>query len=163
MKVDLGENITDIIIETIESVIAQNHGATLEHINDELVIKGLELGFLDILSQKYQDLTPFLIGNFDYDKESQTYQIRKNTKFRARIDVHLRVMYFTISYMRRMEHEKYYPTFDDIVLNIMPLLKNGVTPEQQTILNVLERIAERVGEDRWRLTTEGQQHLFDKA
>ncbi len=65
--------------------------------------------------------------------------------------------------MRRMEHEKYYPTFDDIVLNIMPLLKNGVTPEHQTILNVLEQIAERIGEDRWRLTTEGQQHLFDKA
>ncbi len=85
MKVDLGENITDIIIETIEGVIAQNHGATLEQINDELVIKGLELGFLDILSQKYQDLTPFLIGNFDYDKESQTYQIRKDTKFRARM------------------------------------------------------------------------------
>ncbi len=161
MKVDLGANITDISIETIEGVIAQNHGATLEEINDELVIKGLELGFLDILSQKYQDLTPFLTGNFDYDEKNQKYQIRKNTKFRTRIDVHLRVRYFMISYMRRMEHEKYQPTFDDIVLNIMPLLRNGVTPEQQTILSVLEQIAERVGEDSWRLTTEGQQHLFD--
>ncbi len=63
--------------------------------------------------------------------------------------------------MRRIEHEKYQPTFDDIVLNIMPHLRNGVTPEQQTILSVLEQIAERVGEDSWRLTTEGQQHLFD--
>jgi hypothetical protein len=86
MKVDLGANITDISIETIEGVIAQNHGATLEEINDELVIKGLELGFLDILSQKYQDLTPFLTGNFDYDEKNQKYQIRKNTKFRTRID-----------------------------------------------------------------------------
>jgi hypothetical protein len=60
-----------------------------------------------------------------------------------------------------MEHEKYQPTFDEIVLNIMPLLRNGVTPEQQTILSVLEQIAERIGEDRWRLTIEGQQHLFD--
>lgn len=162
MKVDLGANITDIIIETIEGVIAQNHGATIEEINDELVIKGLELGFLDILSQKYQDLTPFLIGNFDYDKETQKYQIRKNTKFRAQIDVHLRIRYYMISYMRRMAHEGYHPTFDDIVLNIMPLLRNGVTPEHQTILSVLEQIAERVGEDTWRLTTEGQQHLFDK-
>jgi DNA modification methylase len=162
MKVDLGANITDIITETIEGVIARNHGATIEEINDELVIKGMDLDFLDILSQKYQDLTPFLLGNFDYDKESQKYQIKKNTKFRARIDVHLRIRYYMISYMRRMAHESYYPTFDDIVLNIIPLLKNGVTPEHQTILSVLEQIAERVGEDRWRLTTEGQQHLFDK-
>jgi len=162
MKVDLGANITDIITETIESVIARNHGATIEEINDELVLKGMELHFLDVLSQKYQDLTPFLLGNFDYDKESQKYQIKKNTKFRARIDVHLRIRYYMISYMRRIEHENYYPTFDDIVLNIIPLLKNGVTPEHQTILSVLEQIAKRVGEDKWRLTTEGQQHLFDK-
>ena len=44
-----------------------------------------------------------------------------------------------------------YPTFDEMVLNIMPLLKNGDTPEHQTILNVLETIAERYLHDRWRL------------
>ena len=59
-----------------------------------------------------------------------------------------------------MEHLKRNPTFDDIILNIMPLLKNGVTPEHQTILNVLESIAERVSSDRWRLTKSGQQELF---
>jgi hypothetical protein len=30
-------------------------------------------------------------------------------------------------------------------------LKNGITPEHQTILTVLEDIGERVGEDSWRL------------
>lgn len=53
-----------------------------------------------------------------------------------------------------------YPTFDEIILNIMPLLKNGATPEDQTILKVLESVAERVGTDRWRLIKGDQQLLF---
>ena len=47
--------------------------------------------------------------------------------------------------------EKKTPTFDEIILNILPLLKNGVTPEDQTILSVLEDIGLRVGKDSWRL------------
>ncbi len=62
-----------------------------------------------------------------------------------------------------MEHRNEYPTFDEIVLNIMPLLKNGITPERQTILNILQRVAEHIGKDRWRLTTKGQTELFDVA
>lgn len=59
-----------------------------------------------------------------------------------------------------MAHQKHYPTFDDIVLNIMPLLKNGLTPENQTILSVLEKIAIRIGHDRWKLKSEDQVDLF---
>ena len=67
-----------------------------------------------------------------------------------------------IAYLRRMEHENYCLNFDEVVFHIMPLLKNGVTPEQQTILNVLETIAERVDDGCWKLSKTGQQHLFDK-
>lgn len=49
-----------------------------------------------------------------------------------------------------MERENKTAVFDEIVLNIMPLLKNGVTPEAQTILTVLEDIADRIGEG-WQL------------
>lgn len=43
----------------------------------------------------------------------------------------------------------------------MPLLKNGVTPENQTILSVLEAIAEPTGTGLWRLSgAEGQGDLF---
>jgi len=161
MKVDLGADITDIVIETIEAVIARNDGATIEEINDNLIITGLEMGFLDLLSEKYQDFTPFLVANFDYDEKTQKYHLKKNTKFKARIDIQLRVRYFLIAYLRRMEHENYCPNFDEIVLHIMPLLKNGVTPEHQTILNVLESIAERVDDGCYRLAKSGQQTLFD--
>jgi len=50
--------------------------------------------------------------------------------------------------------------FDEIVLAILPLLKNGTTPPHQTILSVLEDVAERVGEDSWRLKKD-QGTLFD--
>lgn len=163
MKVSLGADIADIVIQTVEGIIAKNHGATIDEINDELIIKGLELGFLDILSKEYQDVTPMLREQFDYDKDTEKYHIRKNTKFKANIDVHVRIRYYLIAYMRRMEHQHHFPTFDEIVLHIMPLLKNGKTPEHQTILSVLEEMADRVGYDQWRLRTEGQQHLFDKA
>ena len=42
-------DIAQIVMQTIEGIIAKNEGATLEQINDELIIKGLELGFLDLL------------------------------------------------------------------------------------------------------------------
>jgi len=161
LRANLGMNIIDIIIQTIEGIIAKNDGATLEQINDELIIKGLELGFLDLLKKKYTDITPLLLENFDYNEESEMYTLKSKAKFKANIDVRLRIRYYLISYLRRNEREGTFPTFDEIVLNILPLLKNGRTPENQTILNVLENIAEHIGQNRWRLKTKGQLTLFE--
>jgi hypothetical protein len=149
----------DVVMETVESVIAMHHGATLEQINDELVIRGLELGFLDILAKEYTDLTPLLIHSFEFDDKAKTFSLRKDKTFKTHVPLELRVRYFLVSYMKRMEHSNRHPNFDEIILNIMPLLKNGVTPEHQTILNILERIAKRVGVDRWQLNRGGQQEL----
>jgi len=116
---------------------------------------------LDILSQQYQDISPFLSEHFDYDDSSKKFHIRQNTKFKTKIDQRLRIRYYLISFLRRREREKDYPTFDEIVLHVMPLLKNGVTPKNQTILSVLEEIASRVGTDQWRLTDASiQPNLF---
>lgn len=161
MKVELGADIAEIVIQTVEGIIAKNEGATLEEINDELIIKGLELGFLDILSREYQDISPFLATNFDYDKATKKFHLRQDSRFKSRIDVKLRIRYYLISFLRRKEREGEYPTFDEIVWNIMPLLRNGKTPENQTILSVLEDIAIRIDTDRWRLVnTNIQPTLF---
>lgn len=160
MKAHLGMDVTDTVIETIEAVIAKNDGATLEQINDELIIRGLELGFLDQLKRLYKDLTPLLTDNFEYDDKADVFRIRKNTKFRTNVDVRLRIRYFLLSYLRRMQREGVNPHFDDIILDIMPLLKNGTTPENQTILGVLEDLAEKTGEDRWKLKPESRQREF---
>lgn len=151
MKAHLGMEMADVVMQTIEGVIAKNNGATLEQINDELIVKGLELGFLDLLKREYTDLTPILKNNFDYDEKSETFFIRKNTKFATHIDVKLRIKYYLTSFLRRMERENKQVKFDDIILEILPLLKNGTTPENQTILGVLEDIGQRSGNDYWTL------------
>ena len=148
-------------MQTIEGIIAKYSGATLEQINDELIIKGLELGFLDLLKKEYTDLTPLLVGSFDYNEQTEIFTLRKGSKFSTHVDVRLRIKYYLISYLRRMERENTNPHFDEIILYILPLLKNGTTPERQTILNVLEDIAERVGQDSWRLAKDGQKKLFE--
>lgn len=158
LKAHLGVDFAAIILETIESVIARYDGATIEQINDELIIKGLELGFLDLLKKQYSDLTPLLLANFEYDHETEKFFINPNTKFRTHVDVRLRIRYFLLSYLRRRSYAgESPPTFDEICLDIMPLLKNGVTPENQTILSVLETIAEPAGGDRWRLKSDEKQ------
>ncbi len=98
--------IGDIILQTIEGIIAKHNGATIEQINNEIILKELELGFLDLLTKEYTDLTPLLIENFDYNETTEKYTIKPNTKFKTQIDLNLRIKYYLISYLRRMEREK---------------------------------------------------------
>jgi len=159
-KINLGSNIFELIIETIEAEIAKNDGATLEQINSELMIKGLELGFLHILSKEYKDITPILKSEFDYDEKNKLFLIRQNQKFKTRIPLDMRIKYFLISYLKRKELEKINPTTDDIILDIMPLLKNGRTPEDQTILKILGMIADEIGSNEWKIKEIGQLSLL---
>lgn len=161
LRAHLGMDILDIITQTVEGIVARYNGASLEQINDELIIKGLELGFLDLLKKQYSDLTPLLLENFDFDAKEQKYIIKKGGKFKTHVDVKLRIRYYLISFMRRKKRENHHPSFDEIVLNILPLLRNGTTPEDQTILSVLENIAEHVGDNCWKLKDSGQLGLFD--
>ncbi len=160
MKVALGEKIAEIIQQTIEGIIARDHGATLEQINDELTIKGLEFSFLDLLKKEVPDLTAHLLSNFQFDNTTNKFYLKPNTKFAFNIDLNLKVGYYLLSFLRRKRLEGEDPSFDDVVLHIMPLLKNGKTPEKQTILNVLEKLAHRVGHDNWQLDDSQGVDLF---
>lgn len=161
MRAHLGMRITDIVIETIESVIARNQAATIEQINDELIIKGLELGFLDLLKKEYSDLTPLLMDNFSYNEENRTFTIRKGCNFASHVDLNLRIEYYLTSFLRRKELEGKTATFDEIVVSIIPLLKNGITPKKQTILKVLEEIGQKTGDGRWMLKNKDPQLVID--
>ncbi len=161
MKGQLGMDVTAAIFNNIEAVIARNMGATLEEIYNELVINGLELGYLDLLSREYSDLTPLLRENYDYNSDTGQYQIPSNNKFKSHIPLVLRVRYFLISYLTRKGREGTFATFDEIVYAIMPLLRNGTTPADQDIRSVLEDVAIHQGSDRWRLkSTNAQTELF---
>ena len=160
MKANLGTNITEIVLQTIEGIIAKNNGATLEQINDELIIKGLELGFLDLLKKEYSDLTALLLNEFHFNEETNLFVLKEEGKFKTHLDVRLRIKYYLLSYMRRETRQGKYHTLDELVFHVMPLLKNGITPETQTILSVLRDIGEHMGENKWMLKRVGQGELF---
>jgi len=160
MKANLGMNITEIIIQTIEGIIAKNDGATLEQINDELIIKGLELGFLDLLKKEYSDLTGLLMNEFQFNQETEKFTLNEKSKFKTHVDIQLRIRYYLKSMMVRAERQGKYLTLDELVLSVLPLLKNGTTPEKQTILRVLDDIGDHIGDGQWRLKKLGQQELF---
>jgi hypothetical protein len=159
MKANLGSDLTKIVLETVEGIIAKYQGATLEQINDELILKGLELGFLDILSKQFADLTPLLMKEFVFDEPTQMFSIPFNRSFKTHIDLQLRIKYYLTSYLVRCQQQSKEAHFDEIVLAVLPSLKNGNTPEDQTILGILADIAELNG-DCWRLRMEGQRKFF---
>ena len=99
------------------------------------------------------------MNEFDYDSTNEKFYIRKNQQFKTKIPLDLRIKYFLYSYLKDKEARKLYSSTDDIILDIMPLLKNGITPEKQTILNVLGDIAEECETNKWRLRQVGQLSL----
>jgi 16S rRNA G966 N2-methylase RsmD len=160
LKANLGLDMDEIVLQTVEGIIAQHNGATLEQINDELITKAMELGFLDVLSKMHDDITPFLKLHFQLDSEREIYTIPKNKPFKSHIDVKLRIKYYLTNLLNKNERLDKESRFDDIVREVMPSLKNGTTPENQTILGVLEDIAERAGIDCWRLKRGGQKEFI---
>ncbi len=159
MKADMGDDATELILETAEGVIADNNGATIDEINSVLIVKGIRMGFLDLLSKKYDDLSPILDAKFDFDVATQKYQQPPNRKFRNAIPVNRRLRYYLFAFLTRRRKQGDDPEFSEIVQHIMPLLKNGITPEDQTILNVLRKLAQETPARRWRLLDEGQMRM----
>lgn len=98
----------------------------------------------------YGQLLP---GRIQRAKKLHHPVVRIGTKRRS-------VTNFVVSVLRRAELAGQQLTFDEIVLHVMPLLKNGVTPENETILKTLTDVAERVGNGRWRLQKHAQFALF---
>ena len=151
----------ELALNNIEALIARDNGATLEEINSELQTRGLELGFLHELSEMFNDLTTFINQNFDYDNSSGKYHIRQGQKFKSQIDIKVRAKYFILSFLRGAERRNEKSTFDDICLEVIPLLKNGITPDEEYIKDILEEVAipnKTTGE--WKLKTDDPK-LFD--
>lgn len=151
----------ELVLNNVEALIARDNGATLEEINSELETRGLELGFLHELGEMFKDLTAFINQNFDYDSSSGKYHIRQGQKFKSQIDIKVRAKYFILSFLRGAERRNEKSTFDDICLEVIPLLKNGITPDEEYIKDILEEVAipnKTTGE--WKLKTDDPK-LFD--
>lgn len=161
IKEKIGDTL-GLVLNNIEALIARDDGATLEEIYADLQIRGLELGFYHELGKMCDDLTPLINQNFDFDSASGKYHIKQGQRFKSHfIDIKTRTRYFVLSFLRGCERQNRRVTFDDICLEVIPLLKNGITPENTLISDILEDIAipnKQTGE--WKLKTK-EPKLFD--
>ncbi|MDL0108226.1 DNA methyltransferase [Campylobacter felis] len=151
----LDEDILIAILKHIEKTIIEHHGADLEMIYGEINIEALEKGFLHQLAKEYADLTPIINENFDYDEKSGKYHIKKNQKLKNHsIKPEKRGYYFILSYLRAAKRQNKSVSFDDICLECIPLMQNGVTPSKDKIRDILEKIAIKYDDDKWVLGDE---------
>lgn len=74
---DDGMDVIRLIEETVDMAIVANDGATIDEINDALIVRGLEMGFLDVLSQEYEDVSPFVEANYRYDAVTERFHVVK--------------------------------------------------------------------------------------
>ncbi len=161
IKEKIGDTL-GLVLNNVEALIARDDGATLEEIYADLQIRGLELGFYHELGKMYNDLTPFINQNFDLDSASGKYHIKQGERFKSHlIDIKTRARYFVLSFLRGCERQNRRVTFDDICLEVIPLLKNGIMPQNTLISDILQEIAipnAKTGE--WKLKTK-EPKLFD--
>jgi len=162
MKANIGIAIEHLLIETVESIIAKYGGATIEQINDEMIIRALENGRLDELKKYNTGIDEILREKYLFDKEKQVFTLLPTKNFSVYIPIEERIRFYLNNYFAKIERERQnnIATFDELVLNILPSLKNGKTPEEQTILNILRTLAVSVGENGWQLKKDNQGKLF---
>ncbi|MDV6343402.1 hypothetical protein [Nitrosomonas sp. Is37] len=64
-------DVANAVIAAIRAIVQQHDGATIEQINDTLVIRGLGTGMLGTLSKEYSDLMPVLRKNFIFKDDGR--------------------------------------------------------------------------------------------
>ena len=141
-----------ILIECAKNEIMKNNGATMEEIHDAIMIKAMDEGFLDELSEKFSLIMPIIEQRLDFDRETKKYHfsdIDPHKHFQIPLEV--RAHYFIASYINRCKKENRPALFDDICLEVIPKLSNGVTPDNKYIKDVLEEIAICDSNGEWKL------------
>lgn len=129
-----------LVLNVAEREIVKRHGATLEEIINALVP---ELFLHNIIEKNAQTKTDYinklLISEFDFDKPSLTYRIKKesNKNLGSFIPMQEKIKMYLVSYLKRVKKA----TFDEILSAVLPNLINGRTPSDQEILNELQSTA----------------------
>lgn len=158
----LGDLSYDMVLNDIEATIVKYNGATIEEIYGDLTKRGLENGYLHLLAKMGDNFLIFVNQNFEYNMQDKKYRIKSGTKFKgSSVPLEDRTRYFVVSYLGRCEIEGRKAIFDEICLEVLPLLKNGVTPDNRFIKEILEEVAtlnKKTGA--WRLKT-SEPKLFD--
>ena len=148
------------LIQTAKEYIIENDGASFAEINDLLVTKAMNEGFLDEYLE-VSDLKDFVLQHFDYDEESKKYHCSEAQEPSIPLDKKTR--YFLINYFNKCKKENRPALFSDICFEVIPKLINGVTPDDRYIKEILQEIAvivdNKTGE--WKLRSKSKEpNLF---
>lgn len=154
----------NILIECAKNEIMKNNGATMEEIHDAIMIKAMDEGFLDELSEKFSLIMPIIEQRLDFDRETKKYHfsdIDPHKHFQIPLEV--RAHYFITSFLNHCKKIGRRAFFDDICLEVIPKFSNGVTPDNKYIKDVLEEIAICDSNGEWKLKGKSgtQGSLFD--
>lgn len=163
-KLEVGIDIMERMFQDIEEIIVESNGANLEEIWNSLVIKAMNNGYLHEIADKFANFIPAINERFDCD-ENQKYHLRENASFsNYGIPLEKRVEYLIRTILGKAKSQNKSIKFDDLVLNVIPLSKNGIQASNKLIKEILNEVAiedESTGE--WRLKGERgmQGNLFD--
>lgn len=146
------------LVQCAKEYIMENDGAGFDEINDLLVTKAMNEGFLDEYLE-INDLKQFVLQHFDYDKDSKKYHCIEAQE--PSIPLDKKTKYFLINYFNKCKKEGKPALFSDICFEVIPKLVNGITPDNRYIKEILQEIAvvadSKTGE--WRLKQDTR--LFD--
>lgn len=139
-KNEVGFDVMERMIADIEAIIIENKGATLEEIWNDLIIIAMDNGYLDLIAGKFETFIPAINERFEKDSEGK-YHLQENyAPTNHGIPLEKRVGYLAESMLKRAEKGKGV-SFDDIVLQVIPLSKNGIQANKKMVKDVLEEIA----------------------
>ena len=149
------------LVQAAKEYIIENDGASFAEINDLLVTKAMNEGFLDEYLE-LNDIKAFVLQHFDYDEDSKKYHCIKAQEQGIPLDK--KTKYFLVNYFNKCKKENRPALFSDICFEIIPKLINGVTPDDRYIKEILQEIAvivdNKTGE--WKLRDKSKERgLFD--
>lgn len=157
IKSKLDRDVIDIIKQSVELTIINNNGAaTTEEVNDGVITELLSNGYLQEVTEKVSDFGDVLKEYFDYDTEFKVWKIKAKTKLGSHIPLDKRIKFYLESAFNKAKRLNQQLTIDEIVPEVMPYLRNGITPENQDILSELEKIAYSPDGNHWELNVYSQ-------
>ncbi|MBX3301050.1 MAG: type I restriction enzyme HsdR N-terminal domain-containing protein [Nitrospira sp.] len=133
------------------TIVAEGGKASIEDIMQDLLPKLWESGLLGAVSNEIEDVTELLKDSFEYDRKNGVWKIPHKTKIGSHIPLESRIKFYLLSCLNRAKLEKRMVTIDDIVMEVLPFLRNGITPKNQDIITELKKVAYSRDEMHWEL------------
>lgn len=158
----VGIDALNLIKNSAELSIVAQDGASTERIYSDLIPKLLENGMLGEVSSKIGDISPILRDEFAYNGETGTWHIKPGQKLGHHIRLEDRIRFYVVDYLNQCERLGRSATIDEIIMHVLPKLKNGHQPDQQLILDELRKVA-RPHKGKYWIRWENPQTSFEFA